>query len=111
MYRYDRAQAVRRAAAPFHQVAAQRVRVDVAGLRIDVHQSRTRTGLTNRGRGRDEGHRRSNYLDSGAHADREQRQPDSVGAAADRDDVARAEVGRELLFEGLDLRAADVAGA
>ena len=106
MHRNDRAQAVRRAAPPLHQVAAQRVRIDVAGLRVDVDQSRPGAGLTDRGRGRDERHRRRDHFGARPHSDREQRQADRIGAVADADDVANAEVGCELLFEGLDLRAA-----
>src|ERR1700747_1601512 len=110
MYRNDRAQAVRRAAAPRYQIAAQRMRVDVAGLGIDVDQGRPGAGLTDRRGGRDEGHRRRDHFATRSHSDREQRQADRVGAIADGDDVANAEIGRELFFEGLDLRAADIAG-
>src|ERR1019366_4272552 len=92
------------------EIAAHRLWTQVAGFRIDVDEHRFGASLNDAGGGRDEGHWSGDDFVAGTHVKRHQCEAQRVGSGTHSDDVTHAEKPGELLFEGLDVRTADVSG-
>ena len=87
-------------------------RVDVEGVRLDVHEDRRGAAVADAVGGGDEGVADRDDLVARLDADRQQRQVQGGGAARDRAGVGGADQGGEGLLELRDPRAlADPAGA
>ena len=87
--------------------AAMRGRVDVVGLRVDVHEHRRGPPAGDRpGRG-EEGVRGRDHLVARPDPEGHQRDQQRVGARRDADAVGALAVGGDLPLQGLDLRAED----
>src|SRR5690349_17047200 len=110
MDRNDRLGAVGCAPLATLEITRKGLDADVAGIRVDVDEDRTRAGLDNCRGGRDERHGDRYYLVPGTNAGREQRESQRVGTAAYPDDMSYAEKCRKLLFEGGNGSAPDVGG-
>ncbi len=87
--------------------SAQRTRIHVVGLLVNVHEFRSGAGLRDSFGGGDEGVGHGQNAIARLDAGRHQRETQSVGAAVDRDAMLGiAELGERLL-EALNLRTAD----
>ena len=93
------------------QRRTHRVRGDAERVGVDVAEDRRCAGVRDRLSRRVEGERRHDDLIAWPDAHRAQRDRQRVGAVGDADRVRRAEVGGELLLEGLHLRPEHVAPA
>ena len=93
------------------QHARQLGRVEGEARGIDVDEQRPRARQLDRRDGRHRGMRDGDDIILGPDADRLQRQHQRIGAAADADAVADADVIGKLALERLDLLAQDVAAA
>ena len=86
-----------------------RLGIDRCGVGIDVGEPRDRAGRAHRGGGGHGGERGNDHLVSGTDAERNEREPQGVGARRHRDGVAPADERRELGLERFGLRPEEIA--
>src|SRR6202167_3490402 len=110
MYWNDRAYRAAILARQRFQKAAQRRHTQVAGIGIDVDESRPRGGLHDGSRGSDEGHRYGDDLVTRADAKRQQRDAQCIRPVGHGDDALHVQKIGELTLEAFDLMAANVGG-
>jgi len=85
-------------------------RIDVEGLRVDVHEDRRRADVADRLRGGDEGERGRDDLVAGPYPRGQEGEVQRVRAGGHGDGVLRAEEFRRLALEGLHVGPEDELG-
>ena len=85
-----------------------RLEIDRRGVGIDVGEPRGRAGRAHRGGRGHRGEGGHDHLVTGTDAERDQREPQGVGAGRDRDGVTATDERRELGLERFGLRAEEV---
>ena len=73
------------------------------GFTVHVGEDRSRSGSTDRERGKRRGHRGGDHLVPRTNAQRPKRKCEGIGSGSDADGMGRTRYGRELSLEGFDL--------